>query len=367
MLPPADHFEPVGPTKEALEFVSLVAIDLGRYGDGPEARNHLADQIRQAMVTQGFFFVVNHGIAEADITRQVDIGYHILKNTSDDEKQRLRAPIIEEGSYHGFKPRGHWRTAGEVRDKAENFNVYRDMSLREQPTCMEPFRPEIQHFIERTHKDVLGKLLRIFAIALEINDEDFFVKLHSYDGHDETFLRYMQYYDAFSEEERKITKGLWFAGHQDLTSLSLLFSQPMTSLQVREYESDQWKYVPHIPGAIIVNAGEVMAWWTGNYFKAAIHRVVEPPADQRGHDRCSIFYFCVPNDEVVINTLLQESPVLRAADVAMAHLPDKAPNSKDWANDRIKISLRNAVWAKTDEADNVIAETVGNVATRWFR
>jgi len=185
LLPLADHFEPAPQTKILLEHVDLVTVDLSRYHNGPDSRAELAERIRHAMVMQGFFLMVNHG----------------------------------------FKPRRHWRTAGEVRDQIENFNVYRNMSLREQPQCMEPFKPKMQDFIDRTHTHVLFKLLRLFAVALRLDDKDLLVKLHDYDGRDESYVRYMQYYDAFMEEERKTTKGVWLAGHQDFTSLSLLFSQ----------------------------------------------------------------------------------------------------------------------------------------------
>lgn len=365
--PEADHFKPVAPSKEDIDFVSLNTIDLGRYEDGEEARAELAEQVRLAMTTQGFFYLVNHGIDEEDITRQVDIGHTIFSNTSDEEKLRLQAPMTTEGSYHGFKPRGHWRNTGSVRDKVENFNVYRDMTLREQPSLMKPFQPEIQQFIDFTHKEILYKLLHLFGIALKLDDEKLLIKLHDYDKHDETWLRYMKYYDDYTPEEKKVTGGLWLTGHQDFTSLSILFSQPMSSLQVRDYDSDEWKYVKHIPGAIIVNAGETMLWMTGNYFKAAIHRVWEPPIDQQGHDRCSVFYFCVPNDDVVINTLLDQSPVLREAGVTMAHEPENAPTSKEWSNGRIKITGRNAIWDKSGKDESVVVEKVGKVTTKWFR
>ena len=364
--PVPEHFVPVGPTKEQIDFVKLRTIDLGRYDDGPSARAELAEEVRLAMTTQGFFTLINHGLSEEDITRQVDIGHHIITNTPYEEKQKLQAPMVEEGSYHGFKPRGHWRAGKGVRDKVENFNIYRDMLLREQPQSMEPYKQEIQGFIEYTHKEILFKLLRLFAMALKLEDVDFFVKLHDYEKHDETWLRYMEYFDEYNEEEKKETKGLWLGGHQDLTSLSLLFSQPMASLQVRDYDDNaEWKYVKHVPGAMIVNAGEVMLWWTGDYFKAAIHRVSQPPVDQRGHNRSSVFYFCIPNDEVVINTLLDESPVLRDAGVKMAHKPEDAPTSKEWTNGRIKITGRNA---KFDQDNGKVAvEKVGKVTTKWFR
>ena len=366
--PPLEHFVPVKPTQEPVNFVNLKSVDLSRYDDGPAARAELAEEIRIAMTTQGFFTLVNHGLSEDTISHQVDLGHHIFKNTSLEEKEKLQASIIDEGSYHGFKLRGHWGAGVGVRDKVENFNVHRDMSLREQPSTVRPYQEEVQQFIDYTHKDILFKLLELFAIALKLDDEQFFIKAHSYEGHDETWLRYMEYYDEFTAEEKERTKGLWLGGHQDLTSLSLLFSQPMTSLQVRDYDDNsEWKYVRHVPGAIIVNAGEVMLWWTGNYFKAAIHRVHEPPIDQRGHNRCGVFYFCVPNDEVVINTLLDKSPVLREAGVQMAHLREDAPTSKEWTNGRIKITGRNAVWDKGDSKDKVVVEKVGKVTTKWFR
>jgi isopenicillin N synthase-like dioxygenase len=174
-LPEVEHFVPAEPSKEDIDFVKLRVLDLAKYDEGPAAKKELAEELRLAMTTQGFFTLINHGMNEEDITRQVDIGHTIMTHTSQEEKERLKAPMVDEGSYHGFKPRGHWRTKGEVRDKVENFNVYRDMTLREQPSVMEPYNPEIQAFIDYAHKEILHKLLRLFAIALEIEDEDFFV------------------------------------------------------------------------------------------------------------------------------------------------------------------------------------------------
>ena len=168
--------------------------------------------------------------------------------------------MIEEGSYRGFKPRGHWRNTGNVRDNVENFNVYRDMSIREQPAAMPPFQPEIQDFIDSTHKEILHKLLQLFAMVLKLDDEEF-VNARDYDRHDETWLRYMKYYGDSTAKEKKVTRGLWLAGYHYFTSLSLLFSQPMSSLQVRDYaDKSERKYVKHVPAAVIVNAGEVMLW-----------------------------------------------------------------------------------------------------------
>ena len=367
-LPELDHFVPVAPTKEPVTYADLRTLDLSQYDKGPEAKATLAEELRLAMTTQGFFILINHGISEEEVTRQVDIGHHIITNTPEEEKKRLKAPIVEEGSYFGFKPLGHWTAGPGIRDRVENFNVSRHMTLDKQPETMKPFIPEVQEFIDHAHKQILFKLLRLFAIALKLEDEDYFVKLHDYNRHDETFLRYMEYFDTYTEAEKEHTRGLWLGGHQDLTSVSLLWSQPMTSLQVRDFEGNhEWKYVPYVPGAMIINCGEVMMWWTGDYFKSAIHRVHQPPADQRGRNRCGVFYFCLPNDDVVINTLLDESVVLRNAGVKRAHAPDDAPTSKEWANARIKITGLKAKFTKEEDTGDMAVEKVGKVITRWYR
>ena len=363
-LPEVVRFTPANPSKEALDFADLEILDFSQYADGPAARQDLASKVRNAMRNYGFFVIVNHGIPEDLITRQVDISHTILTQTSPEEKHRLEADIVGKGQYPGFKPRGHWKTAG-APDQIENFNVNRDMSLHEQPSTLAPFRNEIQDFVDNVHKDILYKLLRLFALALRIEDEEFFVKLFDYDKHDESWARWMECYA--DKTDTQSDSSTWLGGHQDLSALSLLFSQPMTSLQVRDYEDEaQWKYVRHIPGAIIVNAGEPMMWWTGDYFKAAVHRVVQPPMDQRGHDRSGVFYFAVPNDNVIINTLTEESPVLRKAGVKKWFEEGKAPTSKEWVNNRIRVTGRKAMF-KEGDSNKSTQEKIGNVTTTWFR
>jgi isopenicillin N synthase-like dioxygenase len=185
----------------------------------------------------------------------------------------------------------------------------------------------------------------------------------------------MAYYDEHSPEEEQKSNGLWLMGHADFGSITLLFSQPMASLQVRQLDGT-WKWVKHIPGAIVVNAGEMMEFWTGGYYKGTVHRgeftcshlllmsVHGPPADQRGHTRCGLFYFVVPNDEQKINTLLEESPVLRAAGVKRHFEPGKETTSGTYSRARISKVGKSAVHAGGWKG--IKEEVVGGVVTRWY-
>lgn len=111
-LPDVQHFVSVEPSKEKIDFA--------KYDDGSKARKGLTEEFRIAMTTQ-----------ELEISRQVDIGHTILQRTPQEEEERLQAPAVEKGSYHGFKPHDHWRNKENGSDKVENFNIYRDMTLQE--------------------------------------------------------------------------------------------------------------------------------------------------------------------------------------------------------------------------------------------
>ena len=92
-----------------------------------------------------------------------------------------------------------------------------------------------------------------------------------------------------------------------MTALSILWSQPISGLQIRGYDDNNWQWVKHIENALVsvfhqtehlglrilfalihvnlfagwvckvVNGGDTLSMITGGYFKSAIHRVVQPP------------------------------------------------------------------------------------------
>jgi len=67
----------------------------------------------------------------------------------------------------------------------------------------------------------------------------------------------------------------------------------------------------------------------GGYYKSSIHRVVQPPRDQRGHKRLGIFYFCYPDDDVELEPL-SASPLLQRVGIKWRAEEGKAPSVGDW-------------------------------------
>lgn len=56
---------------------------------------------------------------------------------------------------------------------------------------------------------------------------------------------------------------------------------------------------PSKPLPILVNIGDLLAYWTNGLLKSTVHRVIFPKdARKGGEDRYSMAYFCHPIDEV---------------------------------------------------------------------
>ncbi|KAJ3566697.1 hypothetical protein NP233_g6839 [Leucocoprinus birnbaumii] len=245
-----------------------------------------------------------------------------FEHVSEVEKRAYTADMKGTGSWQGYKPRNYWvRTfntyiAEPYREieflRADDARVAhlqrfnRDITKRSHPEPIRPLLPEVQAFARHSHFNVLYPILRLLAIGLDIS-EDTFVNMHGWDAVGETYVRFMKYYPRTPEEEEK-TDNVWLKGHTDFGTITLLYSQPVAALQIMTREG-AWKWVKHIENAIVINTGDAMEFLSGGYYRATIHRVVQPPPDQRSYTRVSAFYFALANDDIKLAPV--SSPVLQ--------------------------------------------------------
>jgi len=68
--------------------------------------------------------------------------------------------------------------------------------------------------------------------------------------------------------------------------------------------ADGWTYVRPLPGHCIVNLGDALVKFSSGLLRSNIHRVVPPPGRQGELPRYSLVYFCRPEDDVVLKSLL---------------------------------------------------------------
>lgn len=77
--------------------------------------------------------------------------------------------------------------------------------------------------------------------------------------------------------------------HKDYGFLTLLLQDEVGGLQVRS--GDGYLDVPPLPGAFVVNLGELLEIATDGYLSATDHRVVSPPG---AVERFSVPFFYNP-------------------------------------------------------------------------
>lgn len=101
--------------------------------------------------------------------------------------------------------------------------------------------------------------------------------------------------------------------HTDYGSVTFLFQDSAGGLQVeRPGGKGVFVDVKPVEGAIVLNSGDLLARWSNDIIRSTLHRVVEPPREERGQDtvdngffpaRYSVAYFCNPDFDRWIEAL----------------------------------------------------------------
>ncbi|KAG6826197.1 hypothetical protein H0H92_000759 [Tricholoma furcatifolium] len=345
VLPEIPHHTPPPSTNEKLDFADLAIIDLAKYGTS-EGNVELVQQVRNAMKTIGFFYVINHGYTLEQTRRMLDIA-EIPFTVSDEEKEKYVANIKETGSYQGYKLRQYWVNhllgntelpgidstllAFEVTIYQERIEVYSDVRAKEHPAALRPFLPEIEAFAQFNHFNILLPLLRLLALGLELPEATFTDIQGFATPLSESWIRAMKY-------------------------------QPVSGLQILDREGC-WKWVKHIENAVVINAGMALQFLSGGFYKGTIHRVHQPPPDQAGHTRLTLIYFGVFNDDVKL-VPLDHSPVLQRVGTIREIGDSLAPTMGAYRKGRI--ASYGQVALKQGKDAGVEEEEVAGVVVRHY-
>lgn len=140
-----------------------------------------------------------------------------------------------------------------------------------------------------------GSLMRICALALGLPERFFDRKV------DQQFSDLVAYhYPPMVAEPRP--GQLRGGAHTDFGSLTLVYGDPSAKgLQV--WTGHAWEDIPVVPGAFVVNLGDLMAQWTNDLWISTSHRVVNPAGADWHRSRYSLVFFHQPNADVLIESL----------------------------------------------------------------
>ena len=102
---------------------------------------------------------------------------------------------------------------------------------------------------------------------------------------------------------------------------------------------------------------------SGGFYKGTVHRVVQPPTDQRGVPRLGAFYFALADDDVRLAPLVQ-SPVLQRCEVKRSCADEDAPTMEEWRKARTRVYGQTVPSKDTDGVE--VEEIVKGVVVKYY-
>jgi len=270
---------------------SLPILDISQLDD-PDTADAFKKQLREVTHDVGFFYLVGHGIPQELIDEVLDVSRRFFALS---EEEKLAIENIHSPQFRGYTRTGKELTNGEI-DWREQIDIGEERATvdggedywrLEGPNLWPAQLPELETaFTEwRTQLSALAlRLMRTWAVALDA-PEDVFDEAF---GEDRAFslIKIVRY--PGTSDDNNPQQGV--GAHRDGGVLTLLLVEPdKAGLQV-EHEGE-WIDAPSLPGAFVVNIGEMLELATNGYLKATLHRVESPKV---GTDRISIPFFFNP-------------------------------------------------------------------------
>ncbi|KAF1817083.1 2OG-Fe(II) oxygenase superfamily protein [Eremomyces bilateralis CBS 781.70] len=350
------RYQDIPETTADLEWADLVTIDLSQF-DEPGGKKKLASQLKHAISTVGFFYVINFGLSEEEVDDQFARAKDIF-DLPGEAKQKYRVDPTKQG-FFGWKPRGSRKQQHGLVDSLElyddpKWNDFYKERLRPQPLVDDAEKTE--KFQRHLASYVLRRLLILSAIIMELDDEEALWKLHDYESQSQCHLRYMLYHPRTPDEleimkQHNIEQNVY--GHTDFGTFTLLMRQPVAALQVRPYGEKKWKWVKPLKESITVNVADTLSFLTGGYLESSIHRVVLPPEDQRDIPRYGVIYFAGPDDSTLLQAV--KSPLLERGQIEGDNnraLPPVGVTAGEWV--RIRFGSIDANYANNKDNKVVV-------------
>lgn len=269
--------------------LNLPILDLSQLDDGPDAAAAFREALRAATHEVGFFYLTGTGISpdlEARLHRAA-LDFFALPDAD-----KLAIENINSPHFRGYTRIGGERTQGKV-DWREQIDIGPEREAVDGgpafnrligPNLWPDAQPELRTVVAEWHatlSEVSRRLLRAWAEALGA-DAGYF---DDHFGEPSTLIKIVRYPGSHEPEPQQ-----GVGAHKDSGVLTLLWVEPgKGGLQVQR--DGEWVDAPPVPGAFVVNIGELLEYATGGYLRATNHRVVSPKAPD---ERISIPFFFNP-------------------------------------------------------------------------
>jgi isopenicillin N synthase-like dioxygenase len=293
--------------------VGIPVIDIAAFRNGTDKAG-VAAAVARACEEVGFFCISGHGVDPALTDRAFAVSRDFFDQPTDVKMRSKPAGEVAPRGYAAMETKGLGATLGQ--------NVPKDLREQFMMGTLEPIVPALKDVPEaagcyapnvwpatpadyrpvftelyRAFESLAGTLMRIFALGLKLPEGYFADKI----DHHFSVLG-SNHYPPLTHPPQP--GQLRTGEHTDFGSLTILLpTAGPGGLQVRLADGS-WTDVQPIPGALIINLGDMMARWTNDRWRSTLHRVANPPESAAAMSRRqSIAFFCHPNYDTEIRCI----------------------------------------------------------------
>lgn len=288
----------------SLDFDSIPIVSIaGLWSAQLEDRQAVADAIGAACRNVGFMYVTDHGVSQARI-EAVYRAAAAFFDLPQEYKLRYDAKLLRR--HRGYVGLGdlaadpHNQAAFDLQEAYEvslelpaTDPDYLAGNIMYGPNVW-PDRPaEFRETVYGYYESVLAvgrRLFRGFALALDLPEDWFDDKIDKPMGQ----LRVIQYPP---QPEPIDPHHIGVSPHTDYECFTVLAASA-PGLQIRNRAGD-WIDAPPVPGAFVINIGDIMERWTNDIFTSTVHRVI----NRTGAKRFALPFFFGANHDTVVTCL----------------------------------------------------------------
>ena len=277
-------------------------------------RQSVADQIRKACTTSGFFYITNHGVSSSARTGILRQAERFMQELSPEQKEKLHTKRSKLGL--GWEPSEYTSIAGDIETKEVfNFSYEAAMdrtggdgkyvnldgttgngNLWPQEDDLPGFYTDVKQYYGAV-LDLARHLFRLFALSLDL-EETYFDHMTTHPGGIARLLYYPPPKSPLLSPSASSEEQIGLGAHSDYECFTVLLSSSVPGLEILK-PSGHWHIASPPPDSFIVNVADFLMRWTNGLYKSTVHRVVN-----RGTQaRYSVPFFFSVNYDTLVETL----------------------------------------------------------------
>jgi isopenicillin N synthase-like dioxygenase len=289
--------------------------------DDPVGKAQVATDIYRACHDVGFLYLTHHGIPPAAIDAAFAESQRFFALPLAAKQAIAWSSEVSNRGYIGLERERLDET--QPGDLKEAFNLGQEIDAaagaaeelagvqNRWPLGQDDFRATLTDFYQSC-ATAAARIFRAFALALAM-PEDFLVSRHAAQAFTLRLLHYPPLQTP--PQPGQIRAG----AHSDYGTLTLLFQDDVGGLEVLGAEGN-WISAPAIPGAVLINTGDLTERWSNGVFRSTRHRVGLPQGAKAQCDRYSMAFFCGADPDTEIACL----PTCQGPDHPPQYPPIKA-------------------------------------------